>query len=99
MEHDGQGQRYWYSRLPKGSLGLALIISGAGAAWAHGSAPKAVAWAVTAAAAAAWVGALIWCALPLLRLQRDPVLRRMGLTPWSLSRARGREPESRSDER
>ena len=44
MSHgDEQGQRYWYSRLPKGSLGLTLVILGAVAARAHESAPKAVA--------------------------------------------------------
>lgn len=88
MQQDNHGETRWSSRLPGGSVGLALVVSAAGAAWAHENAPKAVAWGLTAAAAAAWVGAIIWCALPLLRLQRDPVLRRMGLTLWPVESAR-----------
>lgn len=91
-------RQVWYSRLPRGSLGLVLVIVAGCAGWAHDNTSKTVAWALTGAAAAAWVGAIIWVAQPLsmLRLQRDPVLRRMGLTPWPVSRAR--DPEARGDD-
>jgi len=59
----------------------------AGVGWAHGSVPKAVEWALTAAVAASTAGAIIWCVVPLWRLQHDPVLRRMGLTPWPVRQA------------
>lgn len=66
-----------------------------GVAWAHGNAPTAVAWALTAAVAASWIGAIIWCSMPLLRLQRDPLLRRMGLTPWRSRAARQHQWQTR----
>jgi hypothetical protein len=96
MQSHAQDRKYWYSGLPQGSLGPALIIVAAGAAWAHESAPTAVAWALTTAAAVAWVGAITWCALPTFRAQREPVLRHMGFTPWPA--AQGRRPQS-ADER
>lgn len=88
MQQNEHGETHWYSRLPRGSLGLALIVLAAGAAWAHDNAPTAVAWVLTAVVAAAWVGAIIWVALPALRLQRDPVLRRIGVTPWPVEPAK-----------
>jgi hypothetical protein len=86
-QHDDE-PRSQHSRLPAGSLGLALIGLGAGAAWAHANALKPLAWALTTGAIVGTIAAIVWCAMPLLRLQRDPVLRRMGLTPWPLSRTK-----------
>jgi len=92
-------RQVWYSRLPRGSLGLVLVIVAGCAVWAHDNAPKPIAWALTGAAAAAWVGAIVWCTQPLLDLQRDPVLRRMGLTPWRVGRGSAVRRQSRRGER
>jgi hypothetical protein len=80
-------RRRWERLVPRGSLGLILVGLFVGAAWAdeHG-APASVTWTIVVIAVAGTVAAVIWCAMPLLRLQRDPVLQQMGLTPWPPSR-------------
>jgi hypothetical protein len=83
----GEPNRSWERLVPKGSLGLILIGMFVGAAWAdERGAPATVTWTLTGIAVAGTVAAVVWCAMPFLRLQRDPVLRQMALTPWTTSR-------------
>jgi len=88
----------WYSRLPQGSLGLALVALAVCASWAQASGRTALAWGLGASAAAGAVAAVLWCVMPLVHLQRDPVLRRMGMTPWPIREdSRHRGPNARGN--
>jgi hypothetical protein len=79
--------------IAQGVTGVILFGMFAGAARAEErGAPARVTWTITGIAVTGTVAAVIWCAMPLLWLHRDPVLRQMGggcANPRSLD---GRRP-------
>jgi hypothetical protein len=93
----------WELLWPRGSLGFVVLALVVAAAVAHErDASSSVKWTLTVVALASAAAAVIWCCMPLLSLQRDPILRKMGLTPWPISRRtrqRTEDPGTRAERR